>query len=250
MGTWGSEAVSIQEQVGIAINSGNLAPDIATGHERPVDRVAALGAATRGWAWTPRLAELLWRLKYGQDHRCAREAVALLAHELQRRADRKGWRLDGNGILVKFATRVLAEWAHDKCPHCGGKGKTGGQFDPGLTAIKPCTSCNGAGSVERWTRAGIDLLLHGDHDGQVAVPIKAPCTACAGHGRVHGKTFKRQAERECRPCQGSGDARFGAAGRAWSTASIGRVDSSPCMPLCGRLITRLRGPCKSNWAGI
>lgn len=59
-----------------------------------------------------------------------------------------------------------------------------------------------------------DLLLHGDHDGQVVVSVTAPCEACCTKGVTQGKTYKPKAERACRACNGSGWARYHDAGRA------------------------------------
>jgi hypothetical protein len=129
----------IQEQVGAAVNASVLT--LKEGHERPLDRIAALGGAARTIAMdldnhrTPnpvetdrmasRLAPLLWRLKFGGDatHETALDALRCFSGWMQRQ---RYWRNDRGNVtpqqLQLFAARVICEWLSDKCTACGGTG--------------------------------------------------------------------------------------------------------------------------------
>jgi len=129
----------IQEQVGAAVNASVLT--FKEGHERPLDRIAALGGAARVIAMdldneripnpvevdrlAARLAPLLWRLKFGGDaaRETAIDAVRCFSGWMERQ---RYWRNDRGNVsgqqLQFFAARVIREWLADKCAACGGTG--------------------------------------------------------------------------------------------------------------------------------
>ncbi len=69
----------------------------------PVDR---LGAFSKG----SRLGTLLWRLKYGQDPKCYKPAVLLLAKEMSLQSH----------IGTRLCEMAVHEWLLPHCPTCQG----------------------------------------------------------------------------------------------------------------------------------
>jgi hypothetical protein len=166
---------SIQEQVGAAVNASVLT--LSAEHERPLDRIGALGGAARTIALnrdseqlpnpveTDRLAALLgpllWRVKFGGDrtHASLLAAVRYFADWMKYQAYwRKG---RGNNIPAEqfklFAARVIYEWDADKCAACAGVGlqellpngmtRRPRRFaDPDVRHTK-CRACQGTGSA-------------------------------------------------------------------------------------------------------
>lgn len=160
----------LQEQVGSAINASVLT--FKEGHERPLDRIAALGGAARtifmdldneripnpveADRLASRLAPLLWRLKFGGDatQETALDAVHCFSGWMGRQ---RYWRNDRGHVTEQqirlFAARVICEWLSDKCRGCKGTGlqellpggmtRTPRRFgDPNMRLVK-CRACHG-----------------------------------------------------------------------------------------------------------
>lgn len=161
----------IQEQVGAAVNASVLT--FKEGHERPIDRIAALGGAARTIALNrdseqmpnpvqtdrlaSRLAPLLWRLKFGGD--ATRETAIDAVHCFSGwMGHQRYWRNDRGNVTAQqlqlFAARVICEWLSDKCIACGGTGlqellrngmtRRPRRFgDPGVRHVR-CRACHGS----------------------------------------------------------------------------------------------------------
>lgn len=161
----------LQEQVGSAVNASVLT--FKEGHERPLDRIAALGGAARtialnrdGYAapnpvetdrLASRLAPLLWRLKFGGDatRETALDAARSFCGWMTRQ---RYWRCDRSNVTSQqmqlFSARVICEWLSDKCAACGGTGlqellrngmtRRPRRFgDPEVRHVK-CRACHGS----------------------------------------------------------------------------------------------------------
>lgn len=215
---------TLVEKVGVAMNAHSL--ESSVDFEGAADRLGGLGAATfkRDAAGKPlihaemevvqrdrgrELLAYLWRLKYGEQPTVRRQCVLLLERMLSARGGRgRHWKA-GRLLTVRFVVRVIDEWVNDGCPECGGRCTKGGTRAHFSTVRKACTECHETGTVEHWTQAMLDLLLHGDHDGQVAVPVMKPCPACTGRRWVSGTVKVGYArERACGACSGSGKRRL------------------------------------------
>lgn len=138
----------IREQIGVAVNTSALtfAQD---GHERALDRVAALGAASLAVQTgadlenvpiagsvsevygapielrdqlASELGPMLWHIRFGSQDDLIPKAVLLLARWLRLRPLFSAPEIDAQR-LARFATRVLHEWLSDRCIPCGGSGK-------------------------------------------------------------------------------------------------------------------------------
>lgn len=166
----------LRELVGSAVNTSALT--FAEDHERPLDRVAALGAAalavttnadrenvtiagTRHQVYgaqldardvlTGELGPMLWHIRYGGQHGLVVRAVPLFARWLSERRSFAG--VNDAQLLERFATRALHEWLSDRCLACGGSGKlertrSGGWIRPRGSmqrnaVFRVCSSCNG-----------------------------------------------------------------------------------------------------------
>lgn len=157
----------IREQIGAAVNSADLAPQLAS---CDVDRVAALG--TMGFVRDAqtlvvtqidprgRLGACLLRLKYGDQRNCFKPAMYLFANHLgslARERRRGRWKLPDNlqiasMLLLRFSGGVICEWLHERCPHCWGRGRIA--LDPQGRRLRVvpknmapvrCRSCYGTG---------------------------------------------------------------------------------------------------------
>jgi hypothetical protein len=151
-----NKAPDVIELVGCAVNSSALT--FADNHERPLDRVAALGAAAAHVACgadlqgltlaaaqedvyrasapmadllldpgTPderdaivgELGPMVIRIRYGRQHELTLKAIRLYSRWL--RTSRLFSDLE-LALLERFAARVLHEWVSDRCVVCGGSG--------------------------------------------------------------------------------------------------------------------------------
>ena len=175
-----AEKPEICELYGVALSASNLT--IEEGHERALDRVAALGAAARhvelgaDYEGTTiasatvagrligernRLASeigpMLWHMRYGAQLQLVGPTLRLFVpYCLQRSTfddillldDRRAW-------VEQFAARVLHEWLSDRCQGCGGTGVQ--ERVQGGEPIRPrgrmrnatfvtCTVCRGSGA--------------------------------------------------------------------------------------------------------
>lgn len=191
----------IRELVGIAVNTSAL--DSSETHERAVDRIAALGAASlevslgadvarlpiaamAGEVYrrsadmrdvmldpgTPderdqiagELAPLLWHVRYGAQYSLLPAAVRLFARWLRMRAMFAGFVTEAHFlVLQRFSACVLHEWLSDRCIACGGSGK-----------------------LER-TRAGGWIRPRGSMQRNATF---RPCAGCGGSGKArpsHGE---------------------------------------------------------------
>jgi hypothetical protein len=168
-----------------------------------------------------RLRELLaslWRLKYGLQSAARKDCVIRLT-QLQFERGSRGRRGAGSTAdarwrattveTYRFVGRVIDEWVADACPDCHGRGVKGGTRMQFGAVRGVCGPCAGSGRVDHWSAAMLDLLMHGDHDGQVAVPVKKPCLPCLGRGWT-SRMVKHAAERErsCSTCGGAGKRRL------------------------------------------
>lgn len=141
-----AERRSLEEQIGVAINSSNLADRSA---ECAIERVAAFGAATlhlrsgasdsglpiaahlaASAARAPdrvardtvhgELAAALWHLDYGRQDSQLEQAITLLAEWVKGKARMQ----DVDPALLRpFSARVLHELLSPMCVRCGGSGK-------------------------------------------------------------------------------------------------------------------------------
>lgn len=160
----------IREQIGVAVNASRL---VLENHETAVDRVAALGAATRCVQLgadrvdlpiaavedqhveqdylAGDLGALLWRIRYGQQYELVGQAIELLCRWIGHRrmfaeSEEATW------ILEPFAVRLVHEWLSDKCRRCGGTGLLERSGNGGLimargrarnAAFATCDHCQG-----------------------------------------------------------------------------------------------------------
>jgi hypothetical protein len=148
----------VLELLGVAVNASSLVLDER--QERPLDRIAALGAAAAEIAagadlkrlplaavqldvyrasasmadlmldpGTPderdqlaaELGQLACHMRFGGQVELAKRAIPLFARWLKTR--RLFADVDSARSLLLFAARVLDEWLSDKCLRCGGSGK-------------------------------------------------------------------------------------------------------------------------------
>jgi hypothetical protein len=188
----------VRELVGIAVNTSALT--LEPGHERALDRIAALGAASLavstaadrenvtiagsrhqvyGDVLDPRdvlvaeLGPMLWHLRYGGQYGLIAKAVSLYAHWLSGRRIFEG--VTDAALLERFAARVMHEWLSDRCIPCGGSGKlertrAGGWIRPRGSmqrnaVFRVCSSCNGTrrampSHTQRRVWLGLELALY------------------------------------------------------------------------------------------
>ena len=217
----------IKEQLGSALSATDLSTDI--NRETPVDRIAAL--ATVGFIRSESgavssidpssaLGVSLIRLRYGRDRKAVKPSIYLLVQEIRRMKDRKRWKFGkdtavNEALIARLASSVIGEWLEDRCGACCGRGRIGLSPEAMDVSRDACSGCEGKGYVEQWTRRGIDLLIHGDHDGQVASPVRRPCNRCGGNGQRVTRTMRKPTLGEfCTTCGGTGDRRTTANERA------------------------------------
>lgn len=189
-----SERRTLEEQVGVSVNATSLRMEArAAGVETSLQRVAALGAAVLHvqhgadrlgpggraepvvYALAQRnheprpidqvsgeLAGVLYHLRFGGQHELVGQAIALFAAYIGMRSRfgpqgflREMPAPDREGLLRRFAERVLHEWLSDRCVACGGCGRlersdSGSWLRPrGLmkrnAVYRACTTCHGSG---------------------------------------------------------------------------------------------------------
>jgi hypothetical protein len=169
----------IRELVGSAVNTSALT--FAEGHERPLDRIAALGAAALavtvgadradvaiassravvyGEALDVRdviageLGPMLWHLRYGGQHELLTRAIPLYTQWLRKRRTFETFTTPEQLLLLeRFSARALHEWLSDRCIACGGSGKlertrSGSWIRPRGSmqrnaVFRVCSACNG-----------------------------------------------------------------------------------------------------------
>lgn len=142
-----AEKPEICELYGIALSSSNLR--IEDGHERQLDRIAALGAASRhvelgadyegttiaGAVITGRSIEarnrlaseigpMLWHMRYGAQLGLVAPTIRLFGRYCMARSVFDDIPLEDDRLVwvERFAARVLHEWLSDRCGGCGGTG--------------------------------------------------------------------------------------------------------------------------------
>lgn len=168
-----SRRPDIAELVGVALNASSL--EFAENHERPLDRVAALGAAAarietgadlagltiaamqvdvyrrsadmRTLMLDPgtfdevndiaaRLCPLLWHIREGCQHENLPQAIRLFSTWLRHRRTFTGFDTAAHlRVLERFGAWVMHEWLSDTCLRCGGSGKL--ERTRGGTWIRP-----------------------------------------------------------------------------------------------------------------
>lgn len=136
------ERRTIHERVGVALSNGNLRQT-----SRDIDTIGALGMV----GVTERLADAVFRLKYGNDPSSYRDALAGV-YGIARSLDARGnWRYRRRR-LHWMAKRVLGYWITDLCPSCNGLGFDVMLGTPHLSD-RPCRSCRGTRKrVMPWLR--------------------------------------------------------------------------------------------------
>jgi len=187
-----AERRTLQEQIGTAVNASVLT---LRSHETPLERVAALGAATlhvqTGAArlgvpvatvahlapepadvLIAKLASSLWHLLHGGQDAELGNAVDLLENWVSGRARMAG---ADQKLMRPFAARVLHELLSPCCIACGGGGRE--ELSRSGTLIRPrgsmqrnavfrvCRTCGGSGrrpasSTERRMALGIDAARY------------------------------------------------------------------------------------------
>lgn len=192
------EKPDIRELVGVAVNTSVLT--LEPGHEGPLDRVAALGAASLAVSTAAdrdnvtiagsrhqvygddldvrdvlvaELGPMLWHLRYGGQYGQIPKAVPLYARWLSGR--RIFDSITDAALIERFAARVLHEWLSDRCVACGGSGKL--ERTKGGSWIRPrgsmqrnavfrvCGACNGTrrampSHTERVRWLGLELTVY------------------------------------------------------------------------------------------
>lgn len=188
----GREKLMLEEQIGRAMNSKNLADQAG---ECPIEQVAAFGAATlhlrsgasgaglpiSSWQGITRneqrttadlvhgeLSAALWHLDYGRQSGQLGQAIELLAAWVSKRERMQDVAPE---LLRPFAARVLHEYLSPACVRCGGSGKlerskTGQWIKPRGSMQRNatfgvCEACRGsrlrpASPIERRRALGID----------------------------------------------------------------------------------------------
>jgi hypothetical protein len=162
-----AERVDIREVMGIAINARNLGEDITGATLRPVDRLAAFGLAGCT-TLNRRLAEAMWRVRWGKDRRSRKEAGEMFASLLLRSSlVRRKWNIwKPSEQLARFALAMVIEWEHDKCPQCGGAGSI--PRSKGRDIRLHCGVCRGGGRrranhADRAMMMGISMGIYEKH---------------------------------------------------------------------------------------
>lgn len=139
------ERATIEEKMGVAVNSGRL--EHRTG-ETPITRVGALGAAALHIhhgadrarvpvavqlarpahapdpqdALAAELASLIVHIRFGRQHDQVPRAVRVFAAYMGFRGRFAGI-ADAAELLPRLAARALHEYLSDHCPRCGGTGR-------------------------------------------------------------------------------------------------------------------------------
>lgn len=169
----------IRELIGTAVNASRL--EVRAGHESPLERIAALGAAglavrygadiedvpiaaakplVYGTEPDPRdvlagdLVPMLFHIRYGDQHGMVPKAIELFARWIAYRPAFAQYQGEAQRLLGSFAERVLHEWLSDRCTSCGGSGKhqrsqSGKWLKPWGSmqrnaTFRPCGACNGS----------------------------------------------------------------------------------------------------------
>jgi hypothetical protein len=182
--------INLRESLGVAVNSGTLA--MQEDVERAIDRVAALGLSDE-------LGSLLWRLKYGDQWHyhelngatCGLSPFSRIALRLEHWLSHRDRRWKHRGELFpRFVRLVLADWLHDKCVTCHGRGMLGVDRATTKSVRIRCPYCNGRGYTLRTTAGGkLEVICRrccGNRTISVLREIEPskprPCPACDGLG--------------------------------------------------------------------
>jgi hypothetical protein len=163
----------VLELLGMAFNASSL--ELTPGHERPLDRVAALGAAAAEVACgadlknlplaamqedvyrrsapmedlmlepgTPderdvlaaELGQLFCHIRFGGHYKLLPRSIPLFARWLR---TRRAFEAIDEKRIARFASRLLHEWLSDRCIVCGGSGRLE------ITAAGNLVKANGRG---------------------------------------------------------------------------------------------------------
>jgi len=119
----------LRKLVASAILGTDLSDD--PNQETPLDRIAA-------FAFSDRLGNLLWRLRWANDRHSFAPAVFLLSSRMRVHGELRSMR-------EKVAQCALMEWLNDVCVPCQGRGKLVPKDTP--IATHSCTVCNGTGKA-------------------------------------------------------------------------------------------------------
>lgn len=122
----------MREAVSNALVSSHLEPILE--REAPIDRIGALGRATR-------LGRALWHWKLGLDEASGRSALKHLLRKASRRL-RVYKHHREFGLLIKMCKLALREWHDPLCKMCGGA-KEFKADDQKL--LITCSTCSGSG---------------------------------------------------------------------------------------------------------
>ncbi|CAM2154417.1 CR-type domain-containing protein [Paraburkholderia tropica] len=208
--------VDLKEQAGVAMNvRGQFADPIA-------DPQVTLGAL----AFANDLGRLLWRMKYGQDVKCAgmNRATLLLAKRLREpgkfdrakftgitRTAEKAAALTGKkverlatDIIERFARQVIIEWIADVCVACEGRGISG-RGKGGVTLRRvACPTCAGTRRI-CCDEYRIPFAARWDGRGPMVFREYERCSRCNSSGEIEVEVTSKSAGRQiCSECRGTG----------------------------------------------
>jgi hypothetical protein len=129
-----------------------------------------------------RMGEAMWTLKYEARDRpkAFRIARALLVHSLEREA---------SATLYAVCGAALAEWLHEQCSKCHGRGKTGAGREVIEAKRVRCGGCHGTGRI--FTKGTMS-------------EVERPHAACYGKGWTEKRETKLSRLRGCITCHGTG----------------------------------------------
>lgn len=152
-----------------------------------------------------RLGAALWALKYGptQPAQAVKAATLLLALQV-------GGAL-GVSRVGSICTAALAEWLHDQCPKCTGRGRTGAGREVMERKRFSCPTCHGNGRIFRLSSRWLAYAESGALVGDEIPPqtsVERPCEPCFGKGWREVSEKKNSRLRGCITCHGTGKRRW------------------------------------------
>lgn len=186
---------SLREAVGSAINTDDI-----SGKDAELLNGLAVGATEIG--------ALLWRIKYGDDHRPVTLRAAKAA--LVRRIHANPRRVPGP-LVVDMAELALSEWLADRCTVCHGRRYIGTEYGDQRATRERCPAgCQRTKSTGTFASPGSKLF----ETTSERFLARLSCQSCAGKGWVPGLTVDASKTRSCPACDGKGRVRMGNGARA------------------------------------
>ena len=190
---------SLREAVGSAINTSNLSGS----------RASVLNALAAG---SDRLGALLWRIKYGNDHKlhtlmAAKTILVARVHANRSRVP--------SARLMLVVEAALKEWLDDRCRACHGRRYVGSEYgDPKAMRERCPEGCvrdgeaGVGGGTGLYVKAGIFATA------QERMMNRVTCQACAGKGWKESVRIDASKTTVCRACNGEGRLRASPGRRA------------------------------------